>query len=68
MSTVNKIYSPVTILTEDDFGRIGTEEHKELTEVKIKTRCKWLSYHGWEPVEIQVNDSQYTLPIKWWED
>ena len=63
----NRIYKPVTILTEDKHGRIGSEAHDCLTQAQIISRCKWLSQQGWEPQEIQVDESQYTLPLKWWD-
>ena len=63
----NRIYKPVTIVTEDEFGRVGTEEHKELTQDQIIARCRALSDRGWEPQEIQVDEAQWALPLKWWK-
>ena len=60
-----EVYSPVTIISEDEYGRIGNEEHFALTLEEIKVRCRELSERGWEPTEIQVDESQYTLPVDW---
>jgi hypothetical protein len=61
-----KTYAPVTLLTEDEYGRIGSEEHDSMTEVEIRTRCQALSDRGWEPQEIQVGEDQHTLYLEWW--
>ena len=61
-------HKPVTIISEDEHGRLGTEEHAELTECQIITVCRDLSARGWEPYEIQVGEAQSTLHLKWWED
>ena len=61
-----KTYSPVTIITENENGQLGTEEHGRMTVEGICLRCDELSNEGWEPVEIQVGESQETLPLKWW--
>ena len=60
-----KIYKPVTILTENALGQLGTEDWPQLTMGMIIGRCKELSEDGWEPVEIQVDESQDTLPVDW---
>jgi hypothetical protein len=61
-------HEPVTIVSEDEYGRLGSEEHKRLTECQIIVKCRELSGRGWEPQEIQVGESQETLFLKWWED
>ena len=68
MSTASKTYVPVTIVSENEAGQIGIDEHEApMTEKEIIARCKVLSDRGWEPQEIQVDDSQYTLYIAWWK-
>lgn len=62
-----QLYAPVTILSEDEYGRIGSEEHDSLTHDEIKVKCKELSARGWEPQEIQVGEAQGTLFVKWWD-
>jgi len=67
VSTANKIYKPVTILTEDEYGRIGSEEWPQLTMEMIIARCQVLSERGWEPQEVQVDDAQSLLQTDWWK-
>ena len=64
----NAIYKPVTILTEDEYGRIGSEDWPQLTMEMIIARCRVLSERGWEPQEIQVDEAQGALDVKWWVD
>ena len=68
MNTPNKIYAPVTIITEDELGRVGVEDWPQLTMEMIIARCRWLSDEGWEPQEVQVDEAQGTLDTQWWVD
>jgi len=61
------MYTPVTIITEDEVGRVGSEEWPMLTELMIIARCRELSDQGWEPQEIQVDEAQSALIVNWWE-
>ena len=67
MSTVSRFYKPVTIVTEDEYGRVGTEEWPMLSKLMIIARCRELSDQGWEPQEVQVDEAQGTLELHWWE-
>ena len=53
-----KLFTPVTILSEDEYGRTGVEEWEILTERTLKARLKNLQERGWEPIEVQVGESQ----------
>ena len=57
MQKASKIYKPVTIISEDEYGQLGTEEWPQMTEGMIRGRCKELSDQGWEPQEVQVDDA-----------
>jgi len=53
-------FSPVTFLSENEDGDIGTEMHEVMTSAEIEARIAELSDLGWEVSEVQVNESQYT--------
>jgi hypothetical protein len=55
------IYAPVTILSEDEDGELGTELHKSLTSEQLQKRLLELQEEGWEPIEVQVDESQYSI-------
>lgn len=57
---------PITILSENEAGEIGSEDHDAMTRAEVITRCRELSAQGWEPQEIQGGDSMATLDIRWW--
>ena len=54
----------VTIITENEYGCIGSEEWTSLTAEQIKERINMLSDKGWEVVEIQHGESQDTLILE----
>lgn len=57
---------PITILSENEAGEIGSEDHDAMTRAEVITRCRELSAQGWEPQEIQGGDSMASLDIRWW--
>jgi hypothetical protein len=59
-----KIYKPVTILSENEWGQLGSEFKDEGYDVpSLAKRVRELQDDGWEPIEIQVGESQYSIPF-----
>ena len=56
-----KLEMPVTILSENEYGDIGTEEHENIDLEELKDRIDVLSNKGWEVIEIQHGESQATF-------
>jgi hypothetical protein len=59
-------YEPVTILSENAIGQIGSEEWPSLTAGMIRGRIDELSAMDWEVQEIQVGDGQESLSYDDW--
>lgn len=59
-------YEPVTILSENETGQIGSEEWPSLTAGMIRGRIDELSGMGWEVQEIQVGEDQSSLDYDSW--
>src|SRR5210317_1662610 len=53
-----RIFAPVTILSEDELGRLGVETHDRLDEFQLRKRLRELMKEDWEPVEVQVDEAQ----------
>lgn len=64
----NEMYQPITIVSEDEHGRLGVEEWEKLTMAMLIARCRELSDIGWEPQEVQAGEAQSTLHVPWWVD
>jgi hypothetical protein len=56
------LFEPVTILTEDEKGQTGWEEHKKMSGKELKERIEELEKEGWAVQEVQVDESQYAIP------
>ena len=61
-------FQPVTILCENGYGEISIFSYEEKqTQGSICDLCEGLSNSGYEPVKIQVDESQETLHVAWWK-
>lgn len=56
-----KLEMPVTILSENEIGDIGTEEHEAIDITELLDRIDILSNMGWEVIEVQHGESQATF-------
>ena len=53
-----KLEMPVTILSENEDGDIGTELHKQITRNSLVHRIAELEDEGWAVIEVQHGESQ----------
>jgi hypothetical protein len=63
-----KIYKPITIISENVHGIVGTEEWDSMTVEQMKERVKELSLKGWEVHIIQVGEDQHDLDFEIWNN
>lgn len=60
------IYKPVTILSENELGQIGSEDWTALTIGMIKARITELEARDWEVIAIQTGEALGDLPYELW--